>query len=136
MRAWISSDELSVAMLSAAGSFFFSIWGKAANSEESTYSRSSYTTAYDRFPVTNLAQHAKSHVDGRQQSPERRSHFGVKGRSGEAEHEQGSVLGQVHTLHPGHRGTWPFSFSRLAQEEFVCEQRVRPGPGESGSSLE
>lgn len=52
-----------------------------------------------------LAQHAQSHVDGRQQSPKRRSHFGVECRRGEAEHEQGSVLGQVHTLKTKrHRG--------------------------------
>lgn len=59
--------------------------------------------AINRFPIVYLAQHAQSHIDGGQQRSERRSYFGVKGRGGEAEHEQGSVLGQVHTLRRGHR---------------------------------
>ena len=45
-----------------------------------------------------LAQHAQGHVDGGQQGSKRRSHIRVKRRSCEAEHKQGSILCQVHTL--------------------------------------
>lgn len=45
-----------------------------------------------------LAQHAQGHVDGGQQGSKRRSHIGVERRSCEAEHKQGSILGQIHTL--------------------------------------
>lgn len=46
----------------------------------------------------NLAQYAQGHVDGGQQGSKRRCHVRVEGRGGEAEHKQGSVFGQVHTL--------------------------------------
>lgn len=58
-----------------------------------------------------LTQHAQCHVDGRQQRTEGRSHFRVKCWSGEAEHKQGSVLGQVHTLNQKQRNTSGFASS-------------------------
>lgn len=45
-----------------------------------------------------LTQHAQSHVDGGQQGSKRRSHIRVKCWSREAEHKQGSVFCQIHTL--------------------------------------
>lgn len=45
-----------------------------------------------------LSQHAQAHVDGGQQGPKRRGHIGVERWRGEAEHEQGPILCQVHAL--------------------------------------
>lgn len=45
-----------------------------------------------------LAQHAQGHVDGGQQGSKRRSHIRVKRWSCEAQHKQGSIFCQIHTL--------------------------------------
>lgn len=46
----------------------------------------------------NLAQHAQGYIDCGQQRSKWRCHIRVKRWSGEAEHKQGSVFSQIHTL--------------------------------------
>lgn len=82
-------------MLSETGSFFFSICEQAAqNHSANLLQLKSFTVSLN----THLAQHAEGHVDGGQQGSKRRSHVGVERRRREAEHEEGSILGQVHAL--------------------------------------